>query len=334
MSIPGTGKWTLAVRSAVGLTLMLRVSTGLMGAQSDDPPARVRDVKHSAMAQELNWLAERHYDLSLARLDSGLLIAQRDRAAGRRSYLFVADVGKFLAGKRLERGYRLLPQTLTPANESWDAVFEKRAEDEQLREYAFIAGSSPDDLEKKARKTVPEGFVPVAIYTDGPSAAVFERTLDAGPWKILATRSTATMEKELAAAAGYRVMAAGGGKQLVYALARSLEAPAVTYRLLATTNAKSLERELNQLAGQGFRMVPSSLAALGGSTSLLNPRLSNEAVVLVENVPSPTPVNYRVVGALRVSTMEREILDAVSQGYAIVTARLGYEETVVILARQ
>jgi hypothetical protein len=127
-------------------------------------------------------------------------------------------------------------------------------------------------------------------------------------------------------------MAAGGGKELVYALGRSAGAPATTYRVLAATSSKTLERELNQMAAQGYRLVPSSLAPLMGGNSLLNPRISNEGVVLVEHVPSPAPVHYRVVGARRLATIEREVIEAASQGFTIVTASLGYEEALVILA--
>ena len=323
-----------AIRSAVGLALIVLAGSALTGAQSNEPLVRVTRVTRQAMTQELAWLGEHRFDIAFARFDSGLLIAQPGRAAVERSYLFVEDIGTFLSRKRLEPGYRLLPQTLTPRERLYDAVFVKTEGDGQIRDYALLDGSSPDDLEKKARKALGEGFVPVAINTDGRAAAVFERRLDGRAWKILATRSTATMEKELGSAAseGYRVMAAGGGRDLVYALAQFADAPAVTYRLLSATKAKTLERELNQMAGQGFHLVPSSLAALGGSPTLLNPRISNEAVVLVENVRTPASVDYRLVGAVRFSTIEKETLEAASHGYSIVTAIIGYEETLIILA--
>ena len=63
------------------------------------------DVKQSTMQQEVTRLAEAGFDIALARLNPGLLIAQRDREPVAREYLFVEDLETFLAGKRLEPGY-------------------------------------------------------------------------------------------------------------------------------------------------------------------------------------------------------------------------------------
>jgi hypothetical protein len=215
-------------------------------------------------------------------------------------------------------------------------VFEKSEGDMERHEYALVTGSSPGDLEKKARARLAEGFVPVAINNEDDTVAVFERTPGAGTWKILSTRSTSTMEKELSAAAaeGYRVTAAAGGSELVYAVVKPPDATPVEYRLLATTSSETLERELNDAAAAGFRFVPSSLAALAASTTLFVTRMSNEAAIVVEKAPGAPPVTYRIVGARRTATIERETREVAGAGYRILAALLGYEETVVILASE
>ncbi|MDH4065732.1 MAG: hypothetical protein OEW19_15145, partial [Acidobacteriota bacterium] len=189
-------------------------------------------------------------------------------------------------------------------------------------------------LEKKAGTDLGEGFVPVAINTEDAAVAIFERTPEAGPWKLLSTRRTKTMEEELSVAAGegYRIAAASGGSELVFALVRPADAQPVEYRLLSTTRSATMEKELNDAAIEGWRFVPSSLAALAGSSSLFGGRTSHEAAIVIEKVASAQPIAYRIVGARRVSTIEREVTEQVSQGFGIVAALLGYEETVVILA--
>ena len=319
------------LRRAIGLSLVVLLTSVAAGAQSADPLVRVLDVKRSTMAQEINRLADAGYHIALARLDPGLLIAHIGREPVARVYLFVEDLQTFLAGHRLEPGYRFLPQSLSPAGKPHCAVFEKRENDDRLREYAFVKGSSAGDVENKARKTLGDGFVPVAINTEGEAVAVFERTPEAGPWRMLATKSTGTMEKELAAAAaeGYRVVAAAGGIELTFALVQHAGSQPVEYRLLSATRATTLERELNDAAAQGFRFVPASLAALKGGFLF---RGTNEAAIVVERSSAEPAVTYRIVGARRTSTIEKEADEPASRGFTIAAALAGYEETVVILA--
>jgi hypothetical protein len=313
-------------RQVAEIVTVLSLCAQPVKAQPGDALVRVLDAKRSTMQQEITRLADAGFDIALARLDPGLVIAQRGPEPGPHAYLFVEDLQTFLTGKRLERGYRLLPQSLSPGGKPYCAVFEKRDNDDQLREYAFVMGSSTDDLEKKARTSLSDGFVPVAINTEDDAIAVFERQPEAGSWKLLATKSTATMEKELAAAAveGYRVVAAAGGLELTYALVQHAGSEPAEYRLLSATRASTLARELNESAAQGFRFVPRSLAALLGG-------LANEAAVVVEKSTAEPAITYRIVGARRLSTIAKETHETASRGFTIVAALLGYEETVVIL---
>lgn len=320
-------RWTTGAWIAGALVLALPVIT--LHAQTSVAPVQVMDAKRSTMQEEVNRLAEAGYDLALARLDPGLLIAQQSHDSVPRSYLFVEDLATFLAENRLQSGYRLLPQSLSPGGKPYCAIFEKREDDNVQREYAFVKSSSADGLEKKARQTLAAEFVPVAINTDADAVAVFERQASPTPWKLLATSTTGTMEKELGSAAreGFHVVAAAGGSDLTYVLAQRPGSP--EYRLLSTTRAVTLERELNDAAGAGFRFVPGSLAALNGRVLF---RTSNEATVVVEKSTAEPSSSYRVVGARRTSTIGKEANEPAAQGFTIVAALVGYEETVVILA--
>jgi hypothetical protein len=344
---------------ANGLSIALRTATGLSvisvillcgltaGAQSGDPSIRVLDVKKSAMQQEVGRLAQAGVAIVLAHLappglftaQTGMLLAQRDQEAGARSYLFVDDLEAFLEKGQLEAGYRLLPHTLTHgmkgrglagefAGRYYCAIFEKLPMDNALRQYVFVKEPTAGDLEKKAHASG-AGLVPVAIDTHGVAAGVFERQAQGGPWKILATTQKGTMERELSAAAaeGYRIVAASGGAERVFALVQSADAPPADYTLLEDKSA-SLERQMNEKAAEGFRFTEASLLSVGGSGSL------GEATDLVmERAPTPAPIAYRVVGAARVGTMEKELLRAAADGFRILAATVGYGETVVVLAK-
>lgn len=320
-------RWTRTTL-VVGTFVAGALTAATLRAQTSDPPVQIVDVKRSTIAQEVARLAQAGDDIVFARLDPGLLIAQPSVDPGPRAYLFVDDLPTFLAGKSLAPGYRLLPQSLSPGGKPHCAIFEKREGDDRPREYAFVKGSSPGDLEKKARQSLLAEFVPVAINTEGDAIAVFERLAEATPWKLLATTSTKTMEKELAAAAleGLHVVAAAGGGQLTYALVERVGAP--DYRLLSTTRAVTLERELNDAAASGFRFVPGSLASLKGGSIL---RASNEVAIVVQKSAEPA-ATYRIVGARRVATIGKEINEPASRGFTVVAGLIGYEETVVILA--
>jgi hypothetical protein len=316
---------------AIGTFALLAVAVIGVHGQTSDPLVRVLDVKRSTMQQDVSRLSAGGFDIALARLDPGLLIAHQSPEAGPRTYLFVDDLQTFLAAKRLERGYRLLPQTLSRGGKPYCAIFEKRGDDDSPREYAFVKGSGSSDLEKNARKSLGPSIVPVAINTEGEAIAVFERRSDAPPWKLLATASTETMDKEMAAAAaeGYRVVASSGGAELIYVMVQDTGSQPAQYRLLSTTRASTLERELNEAAGNGFHLVPLSLASLRGGVFF---RASHATTIVVEKSAARPPIRYRIVGARRVSTIAHEALTIASEGFAVVAALLGYEETVVILA--
>jgi len=53
----------------------------------------------------------------------------------------------------------------------------------------------------------------------------------------------------------------------------------------------------------------------------------------MERAPTPGATAYRVVGAARVSTMEKELLRAAADGFRILAATVGYGESVVVLAK-
>ena len=84
--------------------------------------------------------------------------------------------------------------------------------------------------------------------------------------------------------------------------------------LLSTTKTETLEREMNQAVARGYRLHPLSLAGIYRSMSG-----AFETVAVMEKRESPA-VEYRVIGAARAGTFEKELTAAGEQGWELVAA--------------
>jgi queuine/archaeosine tRNA-ribosyltransferase len=153
------------------------------------------------------------------------------------------------------------------------------------------------------------------------------------PFLLLATTKTSTMQKELtaAAAAGYRVLAGSptSGTEMVVILEKVATPPQTyEYYLLATTRTSTMQKELEEAAVKGFRLLPQTMIAkeqmLGGV----------ELVMLMEKPPAPN-VRYRylLLATSRTSTMQKEMAQAVKDDYRVV-GMASRGEHVVILEKQ
>jgi RNA-binding protein YhbY len=80
------------------------------------------------------------------------------------------------------------------------------------------------------------------------------------------------------------------------------------FRFVSTTKVSTMEKELNELAAEGFRLERVS-------KSLMDDNLA--ALVVREATAGGTRYEYRLVATRRVGTMEKEILEAAAQGYEL-----------------
>ena len=148
---------------------------------------------------------------------------------------------------------------------------------------------------------------------------------------LLATSRTTTMQKELneAAAAGYRVLSGAhqtgdeGDGQLMVLLEKVARPPDVyTYQLLATQLTSTMQRELDQFAAQGYRLLPGSMNGGHG-----------ELVLLLEKAPGASATSdYRLLATSRTGTLQKELSEAAGQGYQVV-GMISRNENIVILER-
>jgi hypothetical protein len=148
---------------------------------------------------------------------------------------------------------------------------------------------------------------------------------------LLATTRTSTLQKELdaAAAAGYRVLVASStrGAEAAMIVEKVASPPHVyQYVLLATSRTSTMERELNEQAARGFRLLPRTMIDKGHD--------NGELVMILERAPAPsqTRYQYRLLATTRTGTLQREMAQAVGDGYTVV-GMFSRGEHIVILEK-
>jgi hypothetical protein len=150
---------------------------------------------------------------------------------------------------------------------------------------------------------------------------------------LLATTKTSTMQKELdeAAAQGFRVRVGSptSGAEMVLLLERAAKPPdTYRYKLLATARTSTMEKELNEAAEGGFRLLPQTMIAKQQVFG------AQEIVVLLERPPKPTKrYEYKLLATSRTSTMQKEVAEAQAAGFAVV-GMVSRGEHLVILERE
>jgi hypothetical protein len=167
-------------------------------------------------------------------------------------------------------------------------------------------------------------LLPAALVADAPGQDLTERFL------LLATTKTGTMEDELAeaAAAGYRILAGSptSGDEMVLILEKVATPPDVyEYQLLATTRTGTMQDEIEDAAGRGFRILPSTMISkaqmFGG----------DEIVLVMEKAPnSAVTYEYRLLATSRTSTMQEEMDQAMVDGFSVVGLASRGEHVVIV----
>lgn len=152
-------------------------------------------------------------------------------------------------------------------------------------------------------------------------------------YKLLATRRTGTMQKEIdeVASQGYRILVGSptSGTEMAVFLSREAqpESP-YKYKLLATTRTGTMNKELNEIADQGYRLIPSTMIAksqvLGGV----------EIVMVMERPPVLTKqYEYKLLATTLTSTLQKEVTEAQNAGFRIV-GMVSRGEHMVVMERE
>ena len=147
---------------------------------------------------------------------------------------------------------------------------------------------------------------------------------------VLSTKRIQTMEKELAevAAKGFRVLYGAPTQQydmaiLLKRVQESGVAP-YSYKVLATSRIKTMEKELGEAAGQGYRLLPRTVVSKMGF-------LTFELVMLMEREPKPGKnYEYKLVTAGKEIKLHKKIDEAIAQGFVPITMITMGEHVVVM----
>jgi len=149
---------------------------------------------------------------------------------------------------------------------------------------------------------------------------------------LLATTKTSTMQKELdeASAKGYRILTGSptSSSEMAVFLERVTQPPdTYKYKLLATSRTSTMQKELNEVAEGGFRLLPSTMIA---KQQVLG---SVEIVVLLERPPKvENQYEYKLLATSRTSTLQKEVSEAQAAGFVMV-GMVSRGEHMVIMER-
>ena len=176
--------------------------------------------------------------------------------------------------------------------------------------------------------------LPLILLTAVSTVAQGRLQIDAETrYLLLSTVKTSTMQKELdeASSQGFRIISAAsscGQSEMVLFLERVTQPPdTYKYRLLATTRTSTMEKELNQAAQEGFRLLPRTITAKEGF-------FSNEIVAVLEQTPkSSKRYQYRLLATNRTSTLQKEVAQSEADGFVLV-GLVGRGENMVIMEKE
>ena len=176
-------------------------------------------------------------------------------------------------------------------------------------------------------------------------SASFLAAEDAYDYRVLATKKTSTMEKELneAADAGYRIEKVMGGKtgfggsEVVVVMSKSKTSTKkgrYAYKLLAASRTSTMQKELQEGGNEGFLYKDQTVfgSMFGG----------DEVVVILEldrENRSKARYEYKLLATNRTSTMQRELQEAGEAGFkflgvTVSKTRFGGREVVSILLKE
>lgn len=147
---------------------------------------------------------------------------------------------------------------------------------------------------------------------------------------LLVAKRIQTMEKELeeVAAKGFRVMYATPSYpyEIAILLGRGQggETAPVRYKLLSSSDTKTIEQELSKAAQQGYRLLPRAIISKVGFRSV-------SLVMLMEHDPrSNKSYEYKLIAANKETQLHKRIDEEKSRGFVPVTMVTMGKELIIL----
>ncbi len=119
--------------------------------------------------------------------------------------------------------------------------------------------------------------------------------------------------------------ASPGSEEIVYLLKRA-DTPdeGHDYKLLAANKIDTLEKELNEEAQRGYRLVPVTMMSRKGMFGM------REMVVVLEPAPEEKRYEYGLVGTSKTGTLQKEVTEFEQQGYSLTFVATINEHTAIM----
>jgi hypothetical protein len=150
---------------------------------------------------------------------------------------------------------------------------------------------------------------------------------------VLSTKRIQTMEKELdeAAAKGFRVLYGAPTQQYDMAIllnrVQTAGGAPYSYKVLATSRFKTMEKEMLEAARQGYRLLPRTAITKSGF-------LTMELVILMEREPNSNKgYEYKLITESKETKLHKRIDEAMAQGFVPVTM-ITMGEHIVVLEKE
>jgi hypothetical protein len=295
-------------------------------------------VRTKTLRAELDRVLAQGYVLDAGDASADILVLEKRSAADQRKYL-IGDRLSATIEKNEYKGYRVVPWSFSNSHNSWAALLESLSEGEPQPEYKLSTTAFTRNLLKDVSEASAGGYRAIAMTGLNGQGAVMEKlpgaTTTAATYELLATKKISTMEKEIAetAAKGFKVVAATGAGHEILVLMESQPEGANKrdYKVISTSKTSTFEKEINEAAAQGYRIVPLTAAALKKANLMTAGANAYEQAIIMEKQIGAPSLRYMFLGARREGTIQKE-LNAAPADCRIATMFLTYQEVATLLA--
>ena len=171
------------------------------------------------------------------------------------------------------------------------------------------------------------------LLSSAPASAQMPKIDPEQRYLLLAASATATMLSEMnyAADKGFRVVAASMtvNVEMAVVMERAAKPPETyRYRLVATTDTITMQKELSEAARDGYRVAPN------GVVMKHQVMVGPEVVIILEKAPGlAKQYEYQFLATTLTSTMQKEISQSAAQGYRLV-ALMSRGELMAVMERE
>ena len=330
-------------RLRAGILVVAATLPALAGARRDpepDPPAHrfllLRTFRESTLRNEVEKAATAGYRVVAGVGCRRLVLERMSHPQGIYQYRFAKSREE--VNQAGSDGFRMLPLVRAwrgSKQEEYDQIFlmERSPGSDQRWEYTETPRSSQSRVVRMTlgRLHFYGHLRDAVVIIETPAGAGLEREHPPYPFKTLSADTIAEMADKLrmAAQAGWRVIAASDGSLEILLDKSGAGGEPCKYRILSTKRAGTMQREMNEAAAKGFRLLPAATGAyMKGVFNTIDGVLTETFVVMEKAPGAAAAFAYRLV------TSQAELNRAESLGYQVVAMKdFCIHEGVVFLER-